>query len=234
MIKERLNLFVMLLILSFLLFSCSKDNSIYVSESTVQYTLTYMANGETSGYPPQAVTANKGSSIALSNGYGLSRTGYTFVEWNTNADGTGTGYGAGSSLILNSDITLYAKWNQSQSAGNKMRVTIGSTHFLATLSENTTVTAFKALLPLTLTMSDYSSNEKVTTLPSSLPTNSANPGTIETGDIMLWGSSSIVLFYKTFPTSYSYSRIGKIDNSEGFKAALGSGSVIVKFELVEQ
>jgi uncharacterized repeat protein (TIGR02543 family) len=45
----------------------------------------------------------------------LTRTGYTFGGWNTNANGTGTNYSAGVSYTPTGDITLYAKWNSSAS-----------------------------------------------------------------------------------------------------------------------
>lgn len=115
--------------------------------------------------------------------------------------------------------------------GNTIRVVVGDVPFTATLASGVTVTAFKVLLPLTLTMSDFNNNEKVCSLPNSLTTAATNPGTIHTGDIMLYGSSSLVVFYETFSTSYSYTRIGKIDNPTGWKAALGKGNVTVKFEL---
>lgn len=112
-----------------------------------------------------------------------------------------------------------------------LRVTVGGTTFTATLASGATVTAFKALLPLTLRMSDFNSNEKVASLPRSLLTAATNPGSIHTGDIMLYGSSSLVLFYETFSTSYSYTRIGRIDNPAGLKEALGRGDVTLTFEL---
>lgn len=197
---------------------------------TVKYTLTYNANGATSGVTPSAVTANEGTNISLDNGAGWHRSGYTFAGWNTNSSGTGTDYPAGGSYTINKNATLYAKWNVVTNS-NSMKVSIGNSTFTATLAANATATAFKAMLPLTLKMSDFNSNEKVCSLPSSLTTAASNPGTIHTGDIMLYGSSSLVLFYETFPTSYSYTRIGQIDNVAGFKAALGSGSVTIKFEL---
>lgn len=112
-----------------------------------------------------------------------------------------------------------------------MKITIGSTRFTATLATNTSATAFKAMLPLTLSMSDYNNNEKVAALPGSLTTTATTRGTIWAGEIMLYGSNSLVLFYETFSSSYSYTKIGQIDNTTGLKAALGRGNVTIKFEL---
>lgn len=113
----------------------------------------------------------------------------------------------------------------------KLKITINNTAFTATLQDNTTAKAFKELLPLTLTMTDFNSNEKYADLPNSLPTNATNPGTIQNGDLMLYGNNVLVLFYKTFSTSYTYTKIGKIENTDGLQTALGSGNVTVKYEL---
>lgn len=47
---------------------------------------------------------------------------------------------------------------------------------------------------------------------------------------MLYGNNTLVLFYKNFNTSYSYTKLGAIDNPAGLEAALGNGNVVVKFE----
>ena len=110
-------------------------------------------------------------------------------------------------------------------------ITVGNKVFKAILEANATASAFKAMLPLTIDMRGLNNNEKFFDFLSYLPANASNPGTINTGDIMLWGSNTIVLFYKTFSTTYSYTRVGKIENLSGLAAALGSGTATVMFEL---
>ena len=113
----------------------------------------------------------------------------------------------------------------------KLKITIGTNTFTATLYKNASATAFKEKLPMTINMRELNGNEKYFDLPNNLPANASNPGTIQTGDLMLYGSSTVVLFYKTFLTSYSYTPLGRIDNTSGLTAALGSKDVKVTFEL---
>lgn len=112
-----------------------------------------------------------------------------------------------------------------------LKVTVGSSIFTATLQRNPTATAFKSLLPMKVNMVELNRNEKYFDLSQDLPVDASNLATINTGDLMIYGSSTLVLFYKTFSTSYNYTKIGRINNVEGLAAALGSGSVTVKFEL---
>jgi hypothetical protein len=118
-----------------------------------------------------------------------------------------------------------------QSAGGPMKIRVGSSTFTATLANNATATAFRATLPITINMAELNGNEKYFDLPSSLPARASNPGTINTGELMLYGSSTLVLFYKTFPTSYGYTPIARIGNPAGLATALGSGKATVTFEL---
>src|SRR2546423_6290497 len=111
-----------------------------------------------------------------------------------------------------------------------MKIKIGSITFVATLEDNATAKAFKALLPLRAEMTELNGNEKYFKLPKKLPTNASNPGTIQNGDLMLYGSDTFVLFYKTFSTSYSYTRLGRINDPDALAAAAGSGNVKVTIE----
>ena len=124
--------------------------------------------------------------------------------------------------ITNSNIPM---------ANSKIKIKVNSQTFTATLLDNKSVKAFKEMLPLTMKMTELNGNEKYFDLPNSLPTNSYNPQTIKTGDLMLYGSKTFVLFYKTFSTPYSYTKLGSLDDVTDLTNALGSGNVTVTFEL---
>ena len=112
----------------------------------------------------------------------------------------------------------------------KINVNIGNNTFAATIADTATGRAFYNMLPLTLSMNELNGNEKYCYLDTSLPTAPYGPGTINAGDIMLYGSSCVVLFYETFSSGYSYTRIGAVDNPSGLAQALGSGNVTVTFD----
>lgn len=116
--------------------------------------------------------------------------------------------------------------------GNKMKLKIGNKAFTATLYDNATAKVFQSRLPITVKMNELNGNEKYVGLPQSFPVNDINPGTIQNGDIMLYGSSTLVLFYKTFSTNYRYTKIGRIDDVTGLESALGSDNVSITFELL--
>jgi hypothetical protein len=108
-------------------------------------------------------------------------------------------------------------------------LTVGEHRFSITLTDNAAARAFAAQLPLTLDMSELNGNEKHAELPEALPTNASRPGTIRNGDLMLYGSTTLVVFYETFNSSYSYTRLGRVNDPDGLSQALGRGSVRVVF-----
>ena len=123
--------------------------------------------------------------------------------------------------------------NNEDTMERHLTITINGMAFTATLADNDAANAFADLLPLTLNMNEMNGNEKYHYLDNSLPTDSYRPGIIQTGDLMLYGSSCIVLFYETFSSGYSYTRLGRIDNPEGLATAVGNGNVSVSFTIAE-
>jgi hypothetical protein len=75
------------------------------------YAVSYDANGATSGAAPSAQTKIHGVTLTLAGNTGsLTKTGFSFAGWNTNAGGTGANYSEGANYIANASVTLYAKW----------------------------------------------------------------------------------------------------------------------------
>ena len=133
--------------------------------------------------------------------------------------------------IMKRFVTLiFAISTMTLMAQTPINIIVGSKSFTATLADSETGEAFAALLPLTVMMNELNGNEKYHYLNLSLPTAAYQPGTIHSGDLMLYGNNCLVLFYETFNTSYSYTRLGAIDDPSGLAAALGSGNVSVRFE----
>ena len=121
--------------------------------------------------------------------------------------------------------------NEEESSEMKMNVQVGASTFTATLEDNAAVDALVEMMengPVTIQMSDYAGFEKVGALGTSLPTSNRQT-TTQAGDIVLYQGSQIVLFYGS--NSWSYTRLGKIDDLTGWAEALGSGDVSVTFSL---
>ncbi|MCR1900150.1 cyclophilin-like fold protein [Irregularibacter muris] len=112
-----------------------------------------------------------------------------------------------------------------------INIQIGSNSFTATLYENDATRALLEKFPLTLNMEDLNGNEKFYFFSENFPTESERVGNIETGDLMLYGSDCLVLFYESFSTSYSYTKLGSIEDVTGLADALGKGNVQVTFNL---
>lgn len=111
---------------------------------------------------------------------------------------------------------------------SRMWMTVGERRFAITLADTEAARAFSAMLPLSIDMADLNSNERHAELPKSLPTNASRPGTIRNGDLMLYGSRTLVVFYLSFNSSYSYTRLGRVDAPAALAQALGSGSTRIE------
>ena len=118
------------------------------------------------------------------------------------------------------------KSNNSNEVIKSVKAIINRKEYVINLEDNETANSFANLLPQELNMSELNGNEKYIYLDTTLPTNSSNPKRINAGDVMLYGNNCLVIFYKSFDTSYSYTRIGHIDDLPN----LGNGNITVKFE----
>jgi uncharacterized protein (TIGR02145 family)/uncharacterized repeat protein (TIGR02543 family) len=87
-------------------------NIILHAEWTQVYSVTYNGNFSTSGTVPidPGSYAQNASVTILGNTGNLQKTGYTFVGWNTAADGSGISYAALNHFAISANVTLYAKW----------------------------------------------------------------------------------------------------------------------------
>lgn len=75
--------------------------------------LSFDGNGNTAGSPPTSLTVGQGRSATLPGNQGtLSRSGFSFAGWNTQANGTGTSYSSSASVPVPSSFVLYAQWTQ--------------------------------------------------------------------------------------------------------------------------
>jgi hypothetical protein len=118
-----------------------------------------------------------------------------------------------------------------KSMAQQITIRIGDKAFAATLSDTPTAAAFAKLLPLSITMTELNGNEKFARLSTNVPVQASTPASIRTGDLMLYGSNTLVLFYRSFRTTYSYTVIGRIDEPAGLEVALGAGDIAVVFAL---
>ena len=89
------------------------SSTLYACWTGNMQTLTYHGNGATGGNT--AAQSGKTGDELTTNANGFTRDGYTFVEWNTKADGTGGHYGKGTNgvakwTMLPAGNDLYAIW----------------------------------------------------------------------------------------------------------------------------
>ena len=113
----------------------------------------------------------------------------------------------------------------------KIQIIINGETFTATMENNETANNFISMLSISLDMQDLNGSEKYNYLSNSLPTDTFIPNKINAGDLMLYGSDCIVLFYDDFSTSYRYTSLGKIDNPKGLKDVVGNENIEITFKV---
>ncbi len=122
---------------------------------------------------------------------------------------------------------------QEQAETMKIKLNVEGEIITATLADNETARDYAPLLPLTLTLKDYASTEKVSDLPRKLSTKGAPSGIDPSvGDITYyapWGN--LALFYKDFGYASGLIKLATLDS--GVEAFNRSQPFEVTIELVE-
>lgn len=111
----------------------------------------------------------------------------------------------------------------------KMQLSVNGHLFTATMADNKAARNFYEMVeesPISIRLQDYSGFEKVGPLDMELPRSDRQTST-QSGDIMLYAGDQIVVFYGSH--SWSYTRLGKVDDLDGWEEALGRGAVTVTF-----
>ena len=127
-------------------------------------------------------------------------------------------------ILLIISILIISGCKSDKKENKTMKVVIDNKEYRVILEGNETVDELLDLLPKSYVMKDLNNNEKYTYMEESLKINPVNLKKINKGDIMLFGDNCLVIFYKSFITTYSYTKIGHIDNLED----LGEGNINVK------
>ena len=123
-------------------------------------------------------------------------------------------------------IKEFIKDNKNVEESKTIKAIIDEKEYTINLEDNETAKSLVNLLPQEFIMSELNGNEKYVNLDNELPTNETNIKRINKGDVMLYGNNCLVIFYKSFDTTFSYTKIGHIDNLDD----LGTGSIEVKIE----
>lgn len=111
-----------------------------------------------------------------------------------------------------------------------LSIKINGTAFQLELANNRTAKELQKILPNKFSMEDLHQNEKFFDLPENLLRNELAVGKIEAGDVVLYGDRTLVIFYRSFETSYSYTWIGKILDSEELERVVGNSAVKIEIQ----
>ena len=192
--------------------SVTDDVVLYAKWIANTYNVSYELNGAL-GTVPLVQTKTHDVTLKLSEST-PERDGYSFKGWNTEANGLGTPYGAGSEYIANASATLYAQWEK-----NVYTITlIKDTGVNAQISANTA--KHGDTVTLTVSAQDNYKNPVISANPASNATLVSGTTYTITGPV----SFSVTATPKTVYT-YTFNAEGKLHYSQS--AIEGSGDTVV-------
>lgn len=137
-------------------------------------------------------------------------------------------FSVGCSAEKNSEEKIFTE--KVEDVEMRIKISIGEQIFYANLENNPSTQELIKKLPLEVEMNELNGNEKYFKFAENFPSDDKKISEIHEGDLMLYGSSYLVIFYKNFSTSYSYTRLGKIENPANLSEILGDGNIRVKIE----
>ena len=113
-----------------------------------------------------------------------------------------------------------------------IRIAFGGREFTAILYDNPSARGLASILPLDLTIEDYSTNEKIAYLPRKLTEEGSGPfGNEAPGDLCYyapWGN--LAFFYDSYRYSRGLIRLGRLDG--GIEPLLMRGEFQLRIELL--
>lgn len=114
----------------------------------------------------------------------------------------------------------------------RIEILVSGKTFTVELLDTEAAQALADCLPMEVTMEELNGNEKYVYLSTALPLAEEMPKHIHAGDLMLFGSKCLVLFYQDFTTSYGYTPLGRVTDTQQLADSLGKEDVSVIFQEV--
>lgn len=194
----------------------NSSDTLYAKWTEHSYTIKYNSNGGT-GTLPSSQSPNYTTVISIRDRGSLSRQHYSFTNWNTKSDGTGTTYKAGQSVskltsVDDGTINLYAQWTRNtRTLTFKTSATAGNynTQITARPYEGTTYTFPEKVVnvPPLCTFTGYWSSSK----PAKIYNYGDNSYTRDGSKSAIVGSADATyyaLYIDSKPSSIQYKAIG--------------------------
>ena len=107
---------------------------------------------------------------------------------------------------------------------------VGSKAYALKWADTEAAAELRQQLPLAKTFTELNGNEKYYKLPKHLTAADEDVREIHKGDVMLFDSQYVVVFYQDFQTTYRYTRLGHVEAADDLDAALGAGDVFLTLQ----
>lgn len=105
----------------------------------------------------------------------------------------------------------------------KIKFTINNKEFIGNLNESKAASQLYDQLPITTSFTQKGGYEYYCVLPKPLSTDPVLLDFAEAGSIMLYLSSYLAVFYNDLEPVLEYTVLGKLESTDGLKAALDAG-----------